>query len=794
MGKNNKNASPTTGFKHLLPLLAAAVVTLLGISAALYYSQNAEQQARQTRQAEHLAGSLAQFSQDHLDRTVAQLELLAQRSDINRALAQGPRSTLSRYQQQWLADSRIDLIADRGGDTQNYSYTAREQIKKARQGDTTKPLIIAGKPPRLVLTQASSNGNGVLLLRQSLAPLTRSLRQQLPDDATVSVRHEGSNLVQIGNPGDHAAQINRGPWHVKLALPRVASSPFLVIAIGLSVGLAVLLACTLLSNRLLGRALRQDAAEMIRYCTELRKSASAPAGTPFQFPVFQDVINAQQKLAERLRQAGPASSTSQAVSVPAEAMIVEDDDSAMLVDDDQGESLPDSLFRAYDIRGIANQELTSQGVYLLGRAIGTQAGEAGQQSVIVGRDGRLSSDKLSRSLVKGLLESGRDVINLGQVPSPVVYYATEVLESRSGVCLTASHNPAQYNGLKVVIDGHALYGEQIQALQQCIAQNAFSEGQGKEEERDINERYLNEIINDIVLARPMKIAIDCGNAVAGELAPQLFSQLGCEVVPLFTEVDGNFPNHPPDPSKPANLAELIRTVKDEELDLGLAFDGDADRLAMVTNSGEIIWADRLLMLFARDLLSRTPGADVLFDVKCSRALPAIIRKSGGRPMMYKTGHSLIKAKMKESGTPLAGEMSGHFYFADRWYGFDDGLYAAARLLEVLSLQDDNADAVFAELKTGLTTPEIHIAVDEHRKTELIDGLIDRAEQFSGGRPTTIDGLRIDFPDGWGLVRASNTTPVLVARFEGRDKSALERVQSQFRDQLNAVDSSLDVPF
>ena len=472
----------------------------------------------------------------------------------------------------------------------------------------------------------------------------------------------------------------------------------------------------------------------------------------------------------------------------------QDEDGILLMDDSQGESLPEEIFRAYDIRGVAGVTLTAQGAYLLGRAIGTEASEAGQQTVIVARDGRLSSPELSRSLMKGLVESGRNVINLGLVPSPVLYYATEVLESQSGVMITGSHNPPTHNGMKIVINGETLYGERIQTLKDRVARGDFNEGQGEEQELDISDRYLNDVANDIVLARPLKIGIDCGNGAAGELAPKLFTQLGCEVSALYTDIDGNFPNHAPDPGNPDNLTDLIRLVDSEQLDLGLAFDGDGDRVAVVTNRGEIIWPDRLMMLFARDVLSRSPGADILFDVKCTRALPAVIRKSGGRPLMYKTGHSLIKAKMKEVSAPLAGEISGHIFFADRWFGCDDGIYAGARLLEILALLDDPASQVFSGLKTGITTPALYVEVEEERKFPLVEALTARAEQFPGGRATTIDGLRIDFPDGWGLVRASNTTASLVARFEGRDEEALQRVKTMFRNQLKAVDETLTLPF
>ena len=794
---DNKQGKSTSAMKQLLPLVAAGIVAVIAATGCLYaYQASQLQPEQQNAQARLLAQSLASQASNTIQASRQQLDILSDRSDVNKALSDGNLSSFNVYQSQWLPDATVQLVPRRGADTAQFSYTAQELLKNVRLGQEPGPVIIAGKTPQLVMARATKNQTGSLLLTQSLAPLATTLRTAMPEGSALSVTYGGSPLFdnkQQANGG--TAQVSQGPVQVTLTLRAPDGNSLIVATLGIALGVVVILLCTLLVNRLLTRALRQDAAELIRYSDELTRQPGVTARDHFHFPLFTSVNDASARLAKKLRdRAGPA--RPQATAKP-DALIVEesDDDSILLMDDDNGgESLPDSIFRAYDIRGVAGDTLTAQGVYLLGRAIGTEAGELGQQTVLVARDGRLSSPELSRSLIKGLLESGRDVVNLGLVPTPVLYYGTEVLETQTGIMLTGSHNPSQHNGLKIVMNGETLHGDRIQAFKQRIHNKAFSEGSGHEEERDISDRYLNDIANDIVLARPLKIAIDCGNGVTGELAPRLFTQLGCDVTPLYTEIDGNFPNHAPDTGNPDNLADLIRIVQQEDLDLGLAFDGDGDRVAVVTNSGEIIWPDRLLMLFAKDLLGRSPGADILFDVKCSRALPAIIRKNGGRPLMYKTGHSLIKAKMKESGAALAGEISGHIFFADRWFGCDDGAYAGARLLEILSLQDDTAGQVFDQFKTGVTTPALYIDASDDNKFALIDALMARAEQFAGGRPTTIDGLRVDFPDGWGLVRASNTTPSLVARFEGRDEEALERVKGQFRKHLKAVDESLELPF
>lgn len=793
--KNNKNSANASAMKQLLPLMLAGMLAVIGSIASLYtWLNSSELQQQQQNQATMVASALAQQVNGYLADTQQQLTLISERPDVESALINGTEASFNASPHLWLSDATLTLIPRRGNNTDSLSYTAQELLKQIRLGNQPAPALIAGSPPELVIARATKNKNGVLLLTRSLASLNTLIQASVPAGTQVTIKHGSTTLFTSTQQATGAtATATAGPISVNFTLPTPNSSLSLLAGVALGLSLVVLLGATLLVNRLLVRALRQDAAELIRYNDELARQPGVTARNRFHFPLFQTVTDAQAKSAEKLRSRNAPATTK---AKPSQAVEIEesDDDGILLVDERQGESLPEEIFRAYDIRGVAGVTLTAQGAYLLGRAIGTEASEAGQQTVLVARDGRLSSPELTRSLIKGLLESGRDVINLGLVPSPVLYYATEVLETQTGVMVTGSHNPPTHNGMKIVIKGETLYGDRIQAIRTRISTGDFNEGQGREQELDISDRYLADVTNDIVLARPLKIGIDCGNGAAGELAPKMFTQLGCEVSALYTEIDGSFPNHAPDPGNPENLADLIRLVDQEKLDLGLAFDGDGDRVAVVTNRGEIIWPDRLMMLFARDVLSRSPGADILFDVKCTRALPAIIRKSGGRPLMYKTGHSLIKAKMKETGAPLAGEISGHIFFADRWHGCDDGMYAGARLLEILSLLDDPASQIFSGLKTGITTPALYIEVEESQKFTLVDALSARAEQFAGGRPTTIDGLRVDFPDGWGLVRASNTTASLVARFEGRDEEALQRVKTQFRNHLKAVDESLTLPF
>ncbi|WP_370869545.1 phosphomannomutase/phosphoglucomutase [Pseudomonas sp.] len=455
--------------------------------------------------------------------------------------------------------------------------------------------------------------------------------------------------------------------------------------------------------------------------------------------------------------------------------------------------LPADIFRAYDIRGVVGSSLTAETAYWVGRAIGSQSLAQGEANVAVGRDGRLSGPELVEQLIQGLLDCGCSVSDVGMVPTPVVYYAGHILAGKSAVMLTGSHNPPDYNGFKIVIAGDTLANEQIQALKARIDNNDLASGVGTVEQVDVLERYFTHIRDDIAMAKPMKVVVDCGNGAAGVIAPRLIEALGCTVIPLFCEVDGTFPNHHPDPGKPENLVDLIAKVKEEKADLGLAFDGDGDRVGVVTNNGTIIYPDRLLMLFAKDVVSRNPGADIIFDVKCTRRLTPLISGYGGRPVMWKTGHSLIKKKMRETGALLAGEMSGHIFFKERWFGFDDGIYSAARLLEILSQDKRDAEHVFSAFPNDISTPEINIQVTEQSKFGIIDAL-QRDGHWGEANLTTLDGIRVDYPKGWGLVRASNTTPMLVLRFEADSQEELERIKNVFRSQLLNVAPDITLPF
>ena len=453
------------------------------------------------------------------------------------------------------------------------------------------------------------------------------------------------------------------------------------------------------------------------------------------------------------------------------------------------------IFRAYDIRGVVGQNLDTGVAKLIGQAIGSAMQEQGLKDIVVGRDGRLSGADMANALIEGLRSAGREVIDIGEAPTPLCYFAAFQLRTGSCVAVTGSHNPPDYNGFKIVLGGDTLAGDAIQALYARIAEDRLykATSPGGIQQREVAADYIQRISEDVQLERKLKVVVDCGNGVAGMIAPEVLEAIGCEVLPIFCEVDGTFPNHHPDPSEPKNLIDAIQMVQRLNADIGIAFDGDGDRLGVVTHAGEIIYPDRLLMLFASDVLERNPGACIVYDVKCTGHLAGHILRHGGSPLMWKTGHSLIKAKMKETGAELAGEMSGHFFFKERWYGFDDGIYAAARLLEILATRDDNADAVFAELPKGFSTPELKAPMAEGESSGFIDRFRESAK-FDGARVATIDGVRADWPDGWGLVRASNTTPVLVMRFDADTPAALERIQKVFREQLLAVKSDLALPF
>ncbi len=442
-----------------------------------------------------------------------------------------------------------------------------------------------------------------------------------------------------------------------------------------------------------------------------------------------------------------------------------------------------SIFKAYDIRGIVENELTPKVVKLIGLAIGSESIDKGERGIVVGRDGRLTGEILSEALILGLIESGCHVVDIGMVPTPLVYFATYTKGATSGVMITGSHNPPEYNGLKIMIAGETLTAERIESLYARIIDEDFSYGAGSSISINIDQDYIDKIKSDIKLAKKLNIVVDCGNGIAGDIAPKLFESLGANVTKLFCLVDGSFPNHHPDPSKPENLKDLINEVLDTDADLGLAFDGDGDRLGLIDNKGKVIWADRQMILYARDVISRNSGAKIIYDVKCSSLLPQEISKHGGEPIMSRTGHSFIKNKIKETGAELGGEMSGHIFFNERWFGFDDALYTGARLLEIISKNDDSCAEIFAKLPDRVNTPEINIHFNEHGEQHDAVSKLSKDIDFPGSKINTIDGIRVDYKNGWGLVRASNTTPCLVLRFEANDKEILENIKAKFRTWL-----------
>ncbi|HHO59493.1 MAG TPA: phosphomannomutase/phosphoglucomutase [Thiotrichales bacterium] len=455
--------------------------------------------------------------------------------------------------------------------------------------------------------------------------------------------------------------------------------------------------------------------------------------------------------------------------------------------------IAESIFRPYDIRGIVDTDLDEAAVFQIGQAFASTALAQQQQTVVIGRDGRLSSPRLSTALAEGLQQGGCDVVDIGMAPTPVLYFATHYLNTGTGIMITGSHNPPDYNGLKMLLNGQTLYGEAITGLYQRIVSGRLNHGHGHYRRQSVLPHYYDAILGNIKLERPLNIGIDCGSGAAAILATELFTRLGCTVTGLSCEVDGNFPHHHPDPSRPENLRALQAAIREHSLDIGLAFDGDADRLGVLDDQARVLWPDRQLMLFAEDILQRKPGAQIIYDVKSTANLDGFVKQRGGRPLMWKSGHSLLKAKLQETGAELAGELSGHLFFSDRWFGFDDGLYSGARMLELLSRQDQPASVLFDRLPDAVNTPELQIPFAEGEHYRFMQRFI-RQSVFPGADKITLDGIRINYNDGWGLVRASNTTPCLVLRFEADDEKALRRIQQTFRQQLLAVDSRIKLPF
>jgi len=715
----------------------------------------------------------------------------------------------------------------------------------ARRAETGRPLnpdafprddqwyLQMAAPIRRVTGNAVIGSILVVFDANLLKPLLSGLNEELRGEFAIIQSVNGSNPVIVSDGSGQGAAVERNlanpDWKLRYK-PASAPAPLIsMVAIGILILAPALLAAVLVWLLLGGaqRSLRQEVTVLVQWAQKVfgGERVKAPAFKWDMIASTADVLTRLSrmvdkraaKIAESARPKKKAASAGESGDVADEPLFEEKDmlDIDMLDGDDdvlgfggsdalddsprvEEMSLPDvavseTIFRAYDIRGIVGETLSADTVRVIGRAIGSEGIDRGVKTICIGFDGRHSSPELADALGSGIMAAGCDVINLGAIPTPVLYFATHELGTGSGVMVTGSHNPANYNGLKIMLGGETLSGEAIQRLLQRIQTGDFVSGRGSQSSQDMRRAYLDRIVGDIAVAAPLKVVLDAGNGIAGELAPILVEELGCEVVPLYCEVDGDFPNHHPDPGKPENLKDLIAAVKSEKADLGLAFDGDGDRLGVVTNTGKIIWPDRLMMLFARDVVSRNPGADVLYDVKCSRRLAGVISEAGGRPIMWKTGHSLMKAKMKETGALLAGEMSGHIFFGERWFGFDDGLYAAARLLEILGIEDRDSGEVFEEFPEDVSTPELNVEVTEQTKFGIIERLGQKGD-FGDGSISTIDGIRVEFSDGWGLCRASNTTPMLVLRFEAESDEALERIKSVFREQLGKAAPDLVADF
>jgi phosphomannomutase/phosphoglucomutase len=639
---------------------------------------------------------------------------------------------------------------------------------------------------------------GSLLIALPITALQNELQQQDAHLGQTQVLQQVSfgkpitivNLGQSQSPESFESSISNSNWQIKFSpstvlINQASQSPVLVLAGALAISALLLSLCFFLCRRFdpawqaASHARQKAVSTRLDAINDGEETAETIANPMFHNQDILDIDVAEEdqdllSLEEARNQQGGGA----AVGAVAETAI----------------AVPDNIFRAYDIRGIVGSEITPELSRLIGQAIGSEAIAQGESAIFVARDGRTHGPELSAALVEGLASSGCDVIDLGAVPTPLLYFATcEEPDSNSGVMLTASHNPADYNGFKVVINGVTLADDDIQALRSRIERNDLDSGQGEIQQRDILPAYIERIFSDVALAGEVKLVIDAGNGITGNVAPQLFEELGCEVIPLYCEVDGSFPNHEADPSREENLADLIAKVKETGADLGIALDGDGDRIGVVTASGQIIWPDRLLMLFAKDIVTGHPGCDVIFDVKSTRELNNLVTSYGGRPIMWKTGHSHMKAKMQETGALLGGELSGHIFIKERWYGFDDGMYAGTRLLEIMTLRDQSLDDIFASFPVLPATPELKIEVPEESKFSLIEKLAKQAD-FSSGKITTLDGIRVDFAKGWGLVRASNTSPCLTLRFEGETEQVVEHLQQVFKRELLKIDSNLRFPF
>ncbi|MBJ6985738.1 phosphomannomutase/phosphoglucomutase [Luteimonas sp. MC1750] len=768
MKLSNKTRQAVVQSRRALQLLAALLVLLAAWLAWTGWQQM--QDGTRRSQLATTRDALAQSTGRALQAELARLEERMASTPVRAALADGDLAAASAALGRDWPNLESATIHDTGL-AEAYATAAqagygRIAVAEAAmtEGRPVMWVVRDGDAPRLALAMPARVGEtlvGVAYVRLPLARAVAGLDAvDVPGSTYLALRQGGFTLADRGDP-DYAASAERMAvpvdgtgLRVAAGLPPRPAALFGLAALPSIVVAAILLLLAYVLSRLPSLVGRPESEE----------AAAAP--TLEQALEMEPVMDTEQS-ATPVRETRPA-----AVAI------------------DPG------IFRAYDIRGIVGQSLDIGVAELIGHAIGSLMHEQGLKDIVVGRDGRLSGPDMVAGLTAGLRKAGRDVIDIGMVPTPVVYFGAYQLRTGCCVSVTGSHNPPDYNGFKIVVGGETLSGDAVTDLYARIAEDRLytAPSPGGVTERDIASDYVDRIASDVQVDRPLKVVVDAGNGVAGEIGPRVLEAIGAHVEPLFCEIDGTFPNHHPDPSEPHNLTDLVEMVKRFDADLGIAFDGDGDRLGVVTKTGENIFPDRLLMLFAADVLERNPGAVIVYDVKCTGRLQGHILRHGGSPLMWKTGHSLIKAKMRETEAELAGEMSGHFFFGERWYGFDDGIYAAARLLEILASRPEEPSDVLAALPAGISTPEIKVDAPGGNPHAFVERFVAQAKFEGGARPSTIDGLRVDFPDGWGLVRASNTTPVLVLRFDADSQEALDRIRGEFRTQLLALDPDLPLPF
>ena len=855
-GKKRKEAGAAK-LRRLNPVATAQalVVVLAGVVAVVLIHflviQPAQVQRVETEKGYEVDAAMLRLNK-HLDLMQESVRALADRPDVIAAVS-GQNELLpvaSRLESALPGIREVHLFPYRGiphaaGSNGLLGFSGLELARRAETGQARFPDAFP-RDKRWFLQMAAPvrnpSGNavvGTLLVifdAAQLQPLLQVVNSGLGGQLALVQTVSGATKTVVssgsGSGTSASRRLSNPDWSVVYTPAKLPAAPVDILMIAILVGIPVLIAAIVVWL-LLSRAqhgLREDVAALIQWAHKVF------GGDRVKLPAFRwDMVASTGEVLFRLSQVvdkrlakvqsnakpkapagGKAAETPlvdeplfQDKDMPDIDMLDGDEDvlgfgpggpgegnlADLGVEEVRAPEVPVSpdIFRAYDIRGIVDENLSADVVRVIGRAIGSEAVGRGIEALCIGYDGRHSSPGLADALARGIMSTGCNVINIGAVPTPVLYFSTFELQTGSGVMVTGSHNPANYNGLKIMLGGETLSGDAIQGLYQRIQNGDLVSGQGSQSSADVRRAYLDRIVGDIAVAAPLKVVVDAGNGIAGELGPLLIEELGCEVVPLYCNVDGDFPNHHPDPGKPANLEDLIAQVRAEKADIGVAFDGDGDRIGVVTNTGKIIWPDRLLMLLARDVVSRNPGADVIYDVKCSRRLASVITESGGRPIMWKSGHSLMKAKMKETGALLAGEMSGHIFLSERWYGFDDGLYAAARLLEILGIEDRHSEEVFEDFPEDISTPELNVEVTESSKFAIMERLEQEGE-FGEGSISTIDGIRVDYADGWGLCRASNTTPVLVLRFEAESEEALERIKTVFRSQLQKVAPDIAVNF